>query len=934
MKREQVLAILHEMAIVIGGEIHLQPLLTKTLQRFLFHTSFPCGMIFLETEEQRVTEYCLPLAEVILAQSIGDFELAGFNGAAVRVPTALIQGASALGEDPGLLNALPCRKDYYKAYLKLPIDDCGVILLLSPRMPSTDLPLTRIFQPVLNNLSKSILLCRSNEAYTQRIISDRSLAEAALRDLSYQNRLILDSVGEGICGLDRAGNASFVNPAAAKMLGYDPGELAGRPLHDIIHHRQDDSGAVPAEQCPITLTIRDGVPHRVPEDFFKKKDGSVFPVEYVATPLHDDEKIVGAVVVFQDISERRTAVAEIRQLASIVESSDDAIIGKTLDGVILSWNKGAEEIYGYRADEIKGQPISLLVPPDHPDEVPQILEKVRRGEHMDRYETPRVRKDGRNIYVSLTVSPVKDSTGRIVGASTIARDITKQKEAEEKLRRANTYNRSLIEASLDPLVTIGPDGTITDVNTATEKVTGCQRSELIGTDFSDYFTEPGMARDGYQQVFREGSVRDYPLGLRHRDGRITPVLYNASLYRDEAGKVIGVFAAARDMTARRKLEEQLRQSQKMEAVGQLAGGIAHDFNNILSAIVGYGSLLQMKMSPSDPMRLNLDQVLESANRAAALTRSLLAFSRKQVINPVPVNLNEIIRRIDKFLRRIIGEDIDLTTTCTADTLNINADSGQIEQVLMNLATNARDAMLRGGTLSISTEAVIIDDAFRKAHGYGKPGPYAMLAVSDTGTGMDEATRSKIFEPFFTTKELGKGTGLGLSIVYGIVKQHYGYINVYSESGRGTTFRIYLPLILAKEEAREQIAEAAPPTGGRETILVAEDDAVVGELTRTVLQEFGYRAILAEDGEDALRKFAENKDAIRLCILDMIMPKKRGKEVFDEIKKIDPGAKILFTSGYTADRMKMEGILEPGFDYILKPASPTALLKKVREILDR
>jgi two-component system NtrC family sensor kinase len=718
------------------------------------------------------------------------------------------------------------------------------------------------------------------------------------------------------------------------MLGYAPGELAGRHLHEIIHHQHAGAGPVPGEQCPITLTIQEGAPHRVHGDFFSRKDGALFPVEYIATPLRDDSKIMGAVVVFQDVTERRKAEEDIRQLASIVESSNDAIIGKTLDGVILSWNKGAEEIYGYTADEIKGKPVSVLVPPDHPDEIPQLLEKIKRGEHVERYETVRRTKDSRTICVSLTVSPVKDSGGRIVGASTIARDITERKKAEEEQRRAGAYNRSLIEASLDPLVTIGPDGKITDVNSATEQMTGYLRAELIGTDFSDYFTERDMARDGYQQVFREGSVRDYPLGLRHRDGRITPVLYNASLYRDEAGKVGGIFAAARDMTARRKLEEQLRQSQKMEAVGQLAGGIAHDFNNILSAIVGYGSLLQMKMSPSDPLRPNVNHLLESANRASVLTRSLLAFSRKQVLDRRPVNLNDILRNVDKFLRRIIGEDIQLTTLCNTDPLHINADSGQIEQVLMNLAANARDAMARGGTLSLRTEAVAIDEAFRQAHGYGKPGSYALLSVTDTGTGMDETVQSKIFEPFFTTKEPGRGTGLGLSIVYGIIKQHYGYINVYSEPGSGTAFRIYLPLIRSQEETPQPLAEAAPPARGSETILVAEDDAVVGELTRTILQEFGYKAIVAGDGEDAVAKFKENKAAIRLCILDMIMPKMLGKEVSEEIKKIAPAMKILFTSGYTADRMQTEGIAKPGYDYILKPVSPTDLLKKVREMLDR
>lgn len=421
MNREQVLAVLYDLAMVIGGEIRLRPLLARTLQRLLFHTSFPCGLVFLGEVPAGPAGDRAETRAARLELSIGDFELARLNGTALQVPAALVQGGAELAEDPELLDRLPCRKGRYRAFLRLPVGDCGVIVLMSPSLPEAlDVPLTRVFQPVLSNLAKSILLCQANEAYTRGIEAD------------------------------------------------------------------------------------------------------------------------------------------VRQLAAIVECSDDAIVGKTLDGTIVSWNRGAEAVYGYRADEVKGRPISILVPPGVPDDVEEILARVERGEHVEHYETLRQRKDGRVLCVSLTISPVKDPAGRLLGASVITRDITERKQAEEALRRASVYNRSLIEASLDPLVTIGPDGRITDVNVATEAVTGRSRIELIGTDFSDYFTDPGRARAGYQQVFREGAARDYELEIRHRDGHVTAVLYNASLYRDEAGAAAGVFAAARDVTERKRAENERR----------------------------------------------------------------------------------------------------------------------------------------------------------------------------------------------------------------------------------------------------------------------------------------------------------------------------------------------------------------------------------------
>jgi signal transduction histidine kinase/CheY-like chemotaxis protein len=401
------------------------------------------------------------------------------------------------------------------------------------------------------------------------------------------------------------------------------------------------------------------------------------------------------------------------------------------------------------------------------------------------------------------------------------------------------------------------------------------------------------------------------------------------------GGIIVSTRKLRDKEAeRKKLEDQLRHAQKMEAVGRLAGGVAHDFNNILTAVIGYSSLSLMKIGKDDPIRHNMEEVIKASRRGANLTQSLLAFSRKQIIDPRPMELNSVIDRVAKLLARLIGEDIKLETKLSDADLVVVADSSQLEQVLMNLATNARDAMPDGGLLQLETGRMTLDERFIAANNYGKPGNYAVISFTDTGVGMDAKTAERIFEPFFTTKEVGRGTGLGLSMAYGIVKQHEGYINVYSAPGKGTTFRIYLPLSQAAARSPEPDESVEPTRGGAETILVAEDDAPIRKLTTALLGEFGYRVIEAVDGEDAIEKIRIHGSRIDLLLLDVIMPRKNGREVYEEAKKLVPNVKVLFTSGYTADIIQKKGIIEEGQDFISKPVSPGELLKKIRESLER
>jgi len=512
--------------------------------------------------------------------------------------------------------------------------------------------------------------------------------------------------------------------------------------------------------------------------------------------------------------------------------------------------------------------------------------------------------------------------------------VVQQAAADEAVRSSEARYHTLFEASVDGIMIADSETkAFRYANPALCQMLGYTEKELRTMGVADIHPKdalPGAVADFEAQTRKEKTLAaDVPC-LR-KDGAIVYAdISSVPITIDGAVCNAGFF---RDITEHKILQAQLLQAQKMEAVGLLAGGIAHDFNNILTAVIGYGTLLQMKMNEGDPLKHNADQIIAAADRAAHLTQSLLSFSRKQIINPKPVDLNQIIKAVEKFLARIIGEDIELKTVVEEEELIVMADSGQVEQLLLNLATNARDAMPEGGLLTISTLRLEMDVDFIKAHGYGKPGPYALISFEDTGIGMNKNVQEKIFEPFFTTKEVGKGTGLGLSIVYGIVKQHNGYINLYSEPGKGTTFRLYFPITQSAVEKAEP-RENEMPRGGAETILVGEDDPVVRKLTRMILEQSGYTVIEAVDGEEAVEKFTGNRDKIRLLLLDIVMPKKNGRAVAEEIKKMGAEVRVLYTSGYTANVINQKGLLEEGFEIITKPFAPRDLLKKVREELDK
>jgi len=619
----------------------------------------------------------------------------------------------------------------------------------------------------------------------------KSLAETLLAPS------VLEAIPDALVAVNQQGVIVQVNSQTEALFAYTRDELIGQKIEVLVPERQRTQHHLHRKEFYASPKIRrmgSGLDLRG-----LRRDGTEFPVEISLSPIGTGDGMI-VLSAIRDISDRKRIEEELRRaheeldrrkgrelrdsqnrLALIVDSSQDAIIGKNLDGIVTHWNKGAEQMYGYAAQEMIGRPITALCPKDRVDEIPGILDKIRRGERVEYFESVRITKDGRRVNVSISVSPIRDTDGRVVGASAIARNITAQK----------------------------------------------------------------------------------------------------------------------------KIEDQLRQSQKMEAVGRLAGGVAHDFNNLLGIVTACTELLRAR---ADAESIEyLDNVREAAKRGAALTRQLLAFSRRQPVPPQVLDLNQRLTEVSKLLRPLMGDDVEVVLLPRTPTAVVEADAGQLDQIVMNLAVNARDAMPQGGKLIIETGVFDFDEGFAREHPPLVAGRYVMLAVSDNGSGMDEATRARIFEPFYTTKETGKGTGLGLATVYGIVKQGGGHIYVYSELERGTTFKIYLPCADHKLGAVPEVpAETLPPRREGVTILLAEDDAIMRRLTRKMLEEHGYKVLEASDGKAALDLLGEDHVDVALTLTDVVMKGVSGPELVLRLIGSRPEMKVVYMSGYTGELVVNQG----------------------------
>ena len=657
--------------------------------------------------------------------------------------------------------------------------------------------------------------------------------------------------------------------------------------------------------------------------------------------MHDDQgRPKGIVGVTREITQRRHAEQALREsegrLNKVVNAVRDAIIMIDHEGNISLWNEAATAIFGYSPEEMHGRNLhELLVPPRFMAMCEQGFSLFKRsgdGPVIGRVtEVTARRKDGKEIPVEVSAAPLR--VGGEWHAVGVVRDITERKQAEQDLHESEAKYRRVVENSLVGFVIIQDDA----VRFANKK--WCETFGYGYEEVIDRLNPLDVVHPDDRELVSEyirkrvtgelNSVEYEFRGIRKDGQAITVKVFGgAMLYRGRRAATSTII----DITREKTLESQLFQSQKMESIGMLAGGVAHDFNNILTTMTGYATLLGMKIGKEDPLQVYVGHILSASGKAADLIRSLLAFSRQQPLSLRPVDLNDILRGTAQLLKRLLTEDILLKTLLCSKDLIVMADSTQIDQILFNLTTNARDAMPGGGSLSLETRLVEPDSGSLRAYGINKPGRYALLKVSDTGAGMDEKARERIFEPFFTTKEVGRGTGLGLSTVYGIVAQHKGFITVSSEPGMGTTFYLYLPVTEEAPHVEKPVAEEIER--GKETILLAEDGEDVRRLIKEILVKYGYTVIEAADGEEAVKVFIKHSEKIDLLILDSVMPGKNGRAVYDEISGMNPQIKVLFMSGYTKDIVLDKGIEDTTFNFISKPVMPAELLKKVRHVMDR
>ncbi len=659
---------------------------------------------------------------------------------------------------------------------------------------------------------------------------------------------------------------------------------------------------------------------------------------------HHLERVGPAVVRALDLRRARAEQARAEEarrqgeerFRALIEHGADAVALVAPDGTLLFASHSIERLLGFTPAELVGHPGFERV---HPDDLPRVHAALR--DIIANPGTPaglelRWRhKDGSWRYIDgVAVDRLAEPA---VGAIVVNfRDVSEHRTAEAALRDSEERYRTLVEGVRDIIFALSPEGTISSLNPAFETITGWRREAWVGQPFERlvHAEDLPLALELLGRVVR-GELRpasQFRVRTAKSDYRVGEFSATPQLHE---GRLVGILGIGRDVTERVQLEQQLRQAQKMEAVGRLAGGIAHDFNNILTAITGYADLLLEDLGATDPRRQDADEIHKAADRAAGLTRQLLAFSRQQVLQPTVLEVNKLVSDLEKMLRRLLGEDVALTTQLAPTTGRVKADPGQLEQVIMNLAVNARDAMPNGGKLTLETGNVDLDESYATDHYPARAGPFVMLAVSDTGTGMSEATQAHMFEPFFTTKEKGKGTGLGLATVYGIVKQSGGFIWVYSEVGHGTTFKLYLPRVQELAERASQPAQTpARAARGTETVLVVEDEAPVRSVARQVLERHGYTVLEAPSAEAALDIATRYSGAIHLLLTDVVMPGLNGRELATRLADLRPDARVIFMSGYTDDAVTRHGVLEPGSAYVQKPFTPDAIARKVREVLDR
>jgi PAS domain S-box-containing protein len=769
---------------------------------------------------------------------------------------------------------------------------------------------------------RNMIVCVTDISERKAIVSELMESENKFRSLVEESLVGVYLIQDGIF--------KYVNPKLAEIFGYSTDEMIGKkgPL-DVV---------LPEDRHIVARNLQKRLDGEVKSLHYEfrgiTRDGETIYIEVFGTRMIYKNKaaVIGTLL---DITARRNAENALQKseqrMRTIIDSEPECVKILNPDCTLREMNPaGLAMIEAESLEQVVGQDVCSIVAPEHREEFRALAKRVLQGE-SECLEFQITGLKGTKKWLESFAVPLREGGDEITGILSITRDVTKQKELDMELSKLSRA----VEQSPVSVVITDTQGNIEYVNPYFCQLTGYSCAEVIGRN-------PRILKSGrqttefYRQMWEtisSGNVWKGEFHNKKKNGELYWEDATISPVTDSAGNITHYIAIKEDITERKKLQAQLLHAQKMEAIGKLAAGIAHDFNNILSAIVNYAYIVNRKAEGNIEIHNGIENIVTLADRAAHITRGLLAFSRKQFFELKPLNLNEVVLNMENILSKFIGEDIRLSVNICEQKVFIIADRAQIEQAIMNLATNARDAMPVGGTLTLQTEIVDINDDFIRAHGFGRPGRYALLSVSDTGVGMSEEVRQKIFEPFFTTKEVGKGTGLGLATTYGIIKQHDGYINVYSEPGKGTTFRIYLPVKIAPQE-QEKVPESKDLYGNRETILLAEDEVPVRDSVGRILEEFGYEVITAANGREAIERFAANKGKIDLVLIDLVMPGVSGKEAVDEMKRMVPGIKVIFMSGYTSDILQRKKIATKEVSFISKPVLPDLLLQRIKETLGK
>jgi two-component system cell cycle sensor histidine kinase/response regulator CckA len=789
-------------------------------------------------------------------------------------------------------------------------DVVGTLLLATPQTRQMPSSLLGALQTVANLMAQTVERARAQEALLAREELFRALVEKST---------------EAVALIDAQGTICYASDSTTRLLGYEQNEIVGHGMVEFFHPEEKNWMLEQFQRCLDHPGLDVHAEFR-----FLHRDGSWRFMEGVGINRLDEPSVKAVVANFRDISERKRHEAALHQsnerLRALIEASPLAIIWVDAQDTVMGWNRAAEEMFGWKAAEIRGGPI----PPELREQA-GALRRVQRGQPITGLEARQQRRDGSWLDVSISAAPVYDASGQLAGIMGVVADITERKRAEEAVRHSEQRYRLLFERNLAGVSRTTVDGHLLDCNDSFARILGLPNHEaLLDRNVTDFYYDPGERDVFLAQLRLANTLTNYETCLRRPDGSQVWVLENVSLLRGEDGSEF-LEGTLVDITERKRLEEHLRQVQKMDAIGQLAGGVAHDFNNLLTAILGNVGLLQSSLAPDDPNREMLAVTEKAANRAAELTRQLLGFSRQTMLRLEPTTLNKAIEEVLAIFSRTLEPRVQLKVNLEPQVWTVLADLGQMAQVLMNLCLNARDAMPEGGRLVLETENVTLDADYADRHLEAQAGDFVRLRVSDTGHGIPPEIQPRIFDPFFTTKEVGKGTGLGLAMVFGIIKQHNGWIDCYSEVSQGTRFDIYLPR--CQQEADPAPLPSPGTVGSGETILLADDESFIRTLGRTILERAGYTVLTAEDGQQAVEIYQQTQPPIDLVILDLTMPTVSGREALRLLRQYDPHVRVVLASGYSAehldDRERCEALA-----FISKPYRPQDLVRTVQAALDR